>query len=92
MQTARSVHVATGDANHDGRVGNAITARIAATRSRLLDGGLLQPVDWASSYRKTHQTHVGAKSTSTHRSTPSSSNALRWTARQSTPTGPMTRC
>ena len=46
MQTARSVHVATGDANHDGRVGNAITARIAATRSRLLDGGLLQPVDW----------------------------------------------
>ena len=32
---------------HDlGAIGNAITERIAATKRRLLDGGLLQPVEW----------------------------------------------
>ena len=45
VQTARSVHVDPVDADL-GPIGNAITARIAATKSRLLDGGLLQPIEW----------------------------------------------
>ena len=29
-----------------GPIGNALTARIAATKKRLLDGGVLRPVEW----------------------------------------------
>ena len=29
-----------------GRLGNALTARIAATKKRLLAGGLLRPIEW----------------------------------------------
>ena len=43
--TRRTTHVLPVDADL-GRVGNAITARIAAAKRRLLDGGLLRPVDW----------------------------------------------
>ena len=41
----RTAHVLPVDADL-GRVGNALTARIAATKRRLLEGGLLQPVSW----------------------------------------------
>ena len=41
----RTAHVLPVDADL-GPIGNAITARIAATKRRLLDGGLLQPVEW----------------------------------------------
>ena len=43
--TRRTTHVLPVDADL-GRVGNAITARIAATKQRLLVGGLLQEVEW----------------------------------------------
>ena len=43
--TIRTAHVLPVDADL-GRVGNAITARIAAAKRRLLDGGVLQPVEW----------------------------------------------
>ena len=41
----RTAHVLPVDADL-GPIGNAITERIAATKRRLLDGGLLQPVEW----------------------------------------------
>ena len=41
----RTAHVLPVDADL-GRVGNALTARIAATKKRLLDGGVMQPVEW----------------------------------------------
>ena len=41
----RTAHVLPVDADL-GAIGNAITERIAATKRRLLDGGLLQPVAW----------------------------------------------
>ena len=49
MQTTRSTHpvVATADAER-GRVDAALTARIAATKQRLLEGGLLQEIEWGT--------------------------------------------
>ena len=44
-RTIRTAHILPVDADL-GSVGNAITERIAATKRRLLDGGLLQPVEW----------------------------------------------
>ena len=44
-RTIRSAHVLPVEADL-GRVGNAISARIAATKKRLLDGGVLRPVEW----------------------------------------------
>ena len=44
-RTIRTAHVLPVDADL-GRVGNALTARIAATKKRLLDGGVMQPVEW----------------------------------------------
>ena len=41
----RTAHVLPVDADL-GPIGNAITERIVATKRRLLDGGLLQPVEW----------------------------------------------
>ena len=41
----RTAHVLPVDADL-GRVGNALTARIAATKRHLLEGGLLQEVGW----------------------------------------------
>ena len=41
----RTAHVLPVDADL-GPIGNAIRERIAATKRRLLDGGLLQPVEW----------------------------------------------
>ena len=41
----RTAHVLPVDADL-GTIGNAITARIAATKKRLLDGGVLRPVEW----------------------------------------------
>ena len=41
----RTAHVLPVNADL-GPIGNAITARIAATKRRLLEGGLLQPVEW----------------------------------------------
>ena len=41
----RTAHILPVDADL-GRVGNALTARIAATKKRLLDGGVMQPVEW----------------------------------------------
>ena len=41
----RTAHVLPVDADL-GAIGNAITARIAATKKRLLDGGVMQPVEW----------------------------------------------
>ena len=47
LQTTRSTHPGVAPAAADGgRVADAITARIAATKRRLLDGGVLQPVEW----------------------------------------------
>ena len=44
-RTIRTAHILPVDADL-GLVGNALTARIAAAKRRLLDGGLLQPVEW----------------------------------------------
>ena len=44
-RTIRTAHILPVDADL-GSVGNAITARIAAAKRRLLDGGVLQPVEW----------------------------------------------
>ena len=44
-RTIRTAHILPVDADL-GSVGNALTARIAAAKRRLLDGGLLQPVEW----------------------------------------------
>ena len=44
-RTIRTAHVLPVEADL-GPIGNALTARIAATKRRLLDGGLLQPVEW----------------------------------------------
>ena len=44
-RTTRTTHVLPVDADL-GPIGNALTARIAATKRRLLDGGLLQPIEW----------------------------------------------
>ena len=41
----RTAHVLPVDADL-GPIGNAIRARIAATKKRLLDGGVLRPVEW----------------------------------------------
>ena len=41
----RTAHVLPVDADL-GPIGNAITARIVATKKRLLDGGVMQPVEW----------------------------------------------
>ena len=41
----RTAHILPVDADL-GRVGNALTARIKATKKRLLDGGVMQPVEW----------------------------------------------
>ena len=46
-RTTRTAHVLPVDADL-GIVGNAITERIAAAKRRLLDGGLLQPVEWGT--------------------------------------------
>ena len=46
MQATRSTHLVDTDDANGGRVADALTARIAATKRRLLDGGLLQPVEW----------------------------------------------
>ena len=45
IQTARSTPVAAVDAER-GRVDAVLTARIAAAKERLLEGGLLQAVSW----------------------------------------------
>ena len=45
IQTTRTTPVNPVDAER-GRFADAITARIAAAKSRLLAGGLLQPVEW----------------------------------------------
>ena len=44
-RTIRTAHILPVDADL-GRVGNALTARIAATKQRLLDGGVMQPIEW----------------------------------------------
>ena len=44
-RTIRTTHVLPVEADL-GRIGNALTARIAATKKRLLDGGVMQPVEW----------------------------------------------
>ena len=41
----RTAHVLPVD-DDLGPIGNAVTARIAAAKRRLLDGGVLQPVEW----------------------------------------------
>ena len=45
IQTAKSSPARPVDAKRR-RFADALTARIAATKRRLLDGGLLQPVEW----------------------------------------------
>ena len=44
-QTIRTTHVLPVDADL-GPIGNAITARIAETKRRLLEGGLLRAIEW----------------------------------------------
>ena len=44
-RTTRTTHVLPVDADL-GPIGNAITARIAATKKRLLDGGVMRPIEW----------------------------------------------
>ena len=56
-----TAHVLPVDADL-GHVGNAITARIAAAKRRLLDGGLLQPVGWGD---KTGEPDVRGRQTIT---------------------------
>ena len=47
IQTARSTPVAAADAER-GRVDAALTARIAETKRRLLEGGLMREVEWGT--------------------------------------------
>ena len=44
-RTIRTAHILPVEPDL-GRVGNALTARIAATKKRLLDGGVMQPIEW----------------------------------------------
>ena len=49
IQTTRTTPAVTAAADAErGQVADAITARIAATKSRLLAGGLLQEIEWGT--------------------------------------------
>ena len=65
-RTTRTTHVLPVDADL-GPIGNALTARIAATKKRLLAGGLLRPIEWEY---PASQTYAGEESLPISCSTP----------------------